>query len=44
MYLKEIVAHGFKSFADKINIQLNKDITGEIMYNGGFWTYNHERN
>lgn len=34
MYLKEIVAHGFKSFADKINIQLNKDITGIVGPNG----------
>ncbi len=34
MYLKEIVAHGFKSFADKINIELNKDITGIVGPNG----------
>lgn len=34
MYLKEIVAHGFKSFADKIVIDLNKDITGIVGPNG----------
>lgn len=34
MYLKEIVAHGFKSFADKIRIELNKDITGIVGPNG----------
>lgn len=34
MYLKEIVAHGFKSFADKISIELNKDITGIVGPNG----------
>ena len=34
MYLKEIIAHGFKSFADKISIDLNKDITGIVGPNG----------
>jgi len=34
MYLKEIKAHGFKSFADKINIELNKGITGIVGPNG----------
>ncbi|MDD4608129.1 MAG: chromosome segregation protein SMC [Bacilli bacterium] len=34
MYLKEIRAHGFKSFADKIRIELNKDITGIVGPNG----------
>ncbi|HPF82988.1 MAG TPA: chromosome segregation protein SMC [Bacilli bacterium] len=34
MYLKEIRAHGFKSFADKINIELGKDITGIVGPNG----------
>ncbi|MDD2435266.1 MAG: AAA family ATPase, partial [Bacilli bacterium] len=34
MYLKEIRAHGFKSFADKIRIDLNKDITGIVGPNG----------
>src|SRR5574344_2484343 len=34
MYLKEIKAHGFKSFADKINIELGKDITGIVGPNG----------
>jgi len=34
MYLKEIKAHGFKSFADKISIDLNRDITGIVGPNG----------
>lgn len=34
MYLKEIKAHGFKSFADKISIELGKDITGIVGPNG----------
>lgn len=34
MYLKEIKAHGFKSFADQISIQLNKEITGIVGPNG----------
>ncbi|MGE5455595.1 MAG: chromosome segregation SMC family protein [Ignavibacteriales bacterium] len=34
MYLKEIKAHGFKSFADRITIDLNKDITGIVGPNG----------
>ena len=34
MYLKRIIATGFKSFADKINIELNNDITGIVGPNG----------
>ena len=34
MYLKEIKAHGFKSFADNISIELNRDITGIVGPNG----------
>lgn len=34
MYLKNIKAHGFKSFADKINIELNKGIIGIVGPNG----------
>lgn len=34
MYLKEIKAHGFKSFADKINIELKEGITGIVGPNG----------
>lgn len=34
MYLKEIRAHGFKSFADKISIQLDTGITGIVGPNG----------
>ncbi|HHW68759.1 MAG TPA: AAA family ATPase [Tenericutes bacterium] len=34
MYLKEIRAQGFKSFADKINIELTKGITGIVGPNG----------
>ncbi len=34
MYLKEIKAHGFKSFADHINIEFNKEITGVVGPNG----------
>ena len=34
MYLKEIKAQGFKSFADKINIELHKGITGIVGPNG----------
>lgn len=34
MYLKEIKAHGFKSFADKINISLTKGITAIVGPNG----------
>lgn len=34
MYLKEIKAHGFKSFADKINIELTKGLTGIVGPNG----------
>ena len=34
MYLKEIKAFGFKSFADKINIELEKNLTGIVGPNG----------
>ena len=34
MYLKEIKAHGFKSFADNINIELEKGINGIVGPNG----------
>ena len=34
MYLKEIKAQGFKSFADKINLELGKGITGIVGPNG----------
>ena len=34
MYLKEIKAHGFKSFADKTNIELTNGITGIVGPNG----------
>ncbi len=34
MFLKEIKAHGFKSFADKINIELDNTITGIVGPNG----------
>ena len=34
MYLKEIRAHGFKSFADKITIELSDNITGIVGPNG----------
>lgn len=34
MYLKEIKAHGFKSFADRISIELDRGITGIVGPNG----------
>lgn len=34
MYLKQIKTHGFKSFADKIEIDLDKGITGIVGPNG----------
>ena len=34
MYIKEIKANGFKSFADKINIELGKNFTGIVGPNG----------
>lgn len=34
MYLKNIKAHGFKSFADKIDIELHEGITGIVGPNG----------
>lgn len=34
MYLKSIRANGFKSFADKVDIEINKGITGVVGPNG----------
>jgi len=34
MYLKEIKAYGFKSFADKVNIELGKNLNGIVGPNG----------
>ena len=34
MYLKNIKAHGFKSFADHVDIELNNGITGVVGPNG----------
>ncbi len=34
MYLKEIKAHGFKSFANRISIELDRGITGIVGPNG----------
>ena len=34
MYLKEVKAHGFKSFADRISIEFNSGITGIVGPNG----------
>ena len=34
MYLKNVKAHGFKSFADKINIELDTKLTGIVGPNG----------
>ena len=34
MYLKEIKVYGFKSFADKINIELGKNLNGVVGPNG----------
>ena len=34
MYLKEIKAYGFKSFADKINIEFGKNLNGVVGPNG----------
>ena len=34
MYLKSIKAYGFKSFADKIDIEINHGITGIVGPNG----------
>lgn len=34
MYIKEIKANGFKSFADRINLELNKNFTGIVGPNG----------
>jgi len=34
MYIKEIKIQGFKSFADKVNLQLNRNFTGIVGPNG----------
>ena len=34
MYLKQIKALGFKSFADEVNIEMSKNITGIVGPNG----------
>ena len=34
MYIKEIKINGFKSFADNVNLELNKDFTGIVGPNG----------
>ncbi len=34
MYIKEIKLNGFKSFADKVNIELNRNFTGIVGPNG----------
>lgn len=34
MYLKQIIAHGFKSFADKVNIDFMEGVTGIVGPNG----------
>ena len=34
MYLKNIRANGFKSFADKVDIEINRGITGVVGPNG----------
>ncbi len=34
MYIKEIKINGFKSFADKVNLQLNRNFTGIVGPNG----------
>ena len=34
MYIKEIKINGFKSFADKINLELNRNFTGIVGPNG----------
>ena len=34
MYLKEIEISGFKSFADKLNLQIDQDITCVVGPNG----------
>lgn len=34
MYIKEIKINGFKSFADKVNLELNKNFTGIVGPNG----------
>ena len=34
MYIKEIKINGFKSFADNVNLELNKNFTGIVGPNG----------
>ena len=34
MYIKEIKINGFKSFADKVNLELNRNFTGIVGPNG----------
>ena len=41
MYLKKIELHGFKSFADKVNIEFQPGITGIFrMQLDGYWVSN----
>ena len=43
MYLKKIELHGFKSFADKVNIEFQPGITGNLIFRmqlDGYWVSN----